>query len=230
MKKLFLFVVLPLMLLLANGVMAGSVSIPGLGSTFNIKVTSYKEARFLNVVKQQYDFSCGSAAIATLLTYHYDHPMSEQEVFQAMFDMGDKEKINKEGFSMLDMKKYLESIGYRADGYQISLEKLDEVAKVPAIVIINTHGYNHFVIVKGLRDSEVLIGDPAMGSKVVGREEFEESWNGLVFLVKNNVDQGRSAYDQDEEWKVRARAPFGTVLSRRDLAQFTVSLPDPTRF
>ncbi len=221
---------LMLFFLIASPVFAGSVVIPGLGSSFNMKVTSFKEARFLKVVKQQYDFSCGSAAIATLLTYHYDHPMSEQEVFSSMYDMGDKDKINRQGFSMLDMKTYLESLGYRADGYKITLDKLDDVAQVPAIVIINTNGYNHFVIVKGLRGSEVLVGDPAMGSKVVDRDVFEKSWNGLVFLVRNNVDQGRLAYDRDDEWKVRTRAPFGTVLSRRDLAQSSVSLPDPMRF
>lgn len=41
---------------------AGSVSLTNSGGTFGVRVTSIKEARFNNVIKQEYDFSCGSAA------------------------------------------------------------------------------------------------------------------------------------------------------------------------
>ncbi len=34
-------------------------------------VVSVKEARFTTTQRQQFDFSCGSAAVATLLTHHY---------------------------------------------------------------------------------------------------------------------------------------------------------------
>ena len=38
------------------------------GGSYRLQVTSLKEARFRTTVPQQYDFSCGSAATATLLT------------------------------------------------------------------------------------------------------------------------------------------------------------------
>ena len=45
---------------------AGTVGITdSSGSVFNLHVVSLKEARFKTVIKQQYDFSCGSAALAT---------------------------------------------------------------------------------------------------------------------------------------------------------------------
>ena len=50
------------------------------GGAYTLKVTSLKEARFRTTVPQQYDFSCGSAATATLLTYQYGHPVSEKDV------------------------------------------------------------------------------------------------------------------------------------------------------
>src|ERR1700744_3651505 len=74
-----------------------------------VRVTSLKEARYRGTVRQQYDFSCGSAAIATLLTYQYGYPMSEQIAFQQMFAEGDQQKIRREGFSLLDMKRFLEA-------------------------------------------------------------------------------------------------------------------------
>ncbi|RYF14189.1 MAG: peptidase C39, partial [Oxalobacteraceae bacterium] len=43
---------------------------------FTAPVTSLIGRRFETVVRQQYDFSCGSAALATLLRYHYDDPQT----------------------------------------------------------------------------------------------------------------------------------------------------------
>ena len=36
-----------------------------------VPVTSLRQARWSGTLLQQYDFSCGSAAVATLLTHHY---------------------------------------------------------------------------------------------------------------------------------------------------------------
>ncbi|WP_204283799.1 C39 family peptidase, partial [Klebsiella pneumoniae] len=69
---------------------------------------------FRTVVRQQYDYSCGSAAVATLLRYHYGRPTVESDVFSAMWRSGDQAQIKRAGFSMLDMKRYLDSQGYMA--------------------------------------------------------------------------------------------------------------------
>ncbi|MFD2228536.1 C39 family peptidase [Alkalimarinus sediminis] len=209
---------------------AGTVSIPGVGSFHQLKVTSYKEARFKSVIKQEYDFSCGSAALASLLTYHYDDPIDEKTIFEAMYADGDQEKINREGFSMLDMKDFLTKRGYRSDGYQIGLDKIQNKAKIPAITLINTNGYSHFVIVKGVTPTEVLVADPAQGSRVIEREAFEKGWNGLVFIIKSHAVLGRANYNKAEEWNVRAKAPFGTALTNKGLAQFSMTLPGPLDF
>src|SRR5690606_15568794 len=119
-----------------------------------------KEARFRTTLPQQYDFSCGSAATATLLTFQYGYPVSEEDVFVQMYRNGDQRKIQTEGFSLLDMRRYLESQGFTADGFELPLDKLLEEG-LPAIVLLNDRGYRHFVVVKGLRDGRVLLGDPA---------------------------------------------------------------------
>jgi len=42
---------------------AGSIDMLGTGgATYNVPVTSMKEARFLRTIHQRFDFSCGSAA------------------------------------------------------------------------------------------------------------------------------------------------------------------------
>lgn len=214
-----------LVLFKASTAVAGPVWLPDVAGISNVTTRSLQEAKYSQVVRQQYDFSCGSAALATLLTFHYDHEINEQDAFGAMYAKGDKEKIAAAGFSLLDMKTYLESIGFIADGYQASLKTLENAA-VPAIALINYRGYRHFVVVKGIVDDDVLIGDPALGIKRMSRGDFEELWdNGVLFIIKNNPEIGREHFNQSNEWKLLARAPLGTALSPDSLAQLTVGLP-----
>jgi len=204
---------------------AGTMTVLGSsGGSFSVKVTSIKESRFQSVVKQQYDFSCGSAALATLLTYHYQSPVSEQEVFKAMFDIGDQKKIRAQGFSLLDMKNYLVAHGFKAAGYQASLDKLAAIG-VPAIVLINMRGYKHFVVVKGVTEKDVLLGDPAAGTRSMPRAEFESSWNGLLFLVLSKKDVGKNHFNLAQDWDFRERAPLGAAMSNARLANVGLLFP-----
>lgn len=204
---------------------AGTVWLPGVAGISNVQAKSLQESKFEQVVRQQYDFSCGSAAVATLLTFHYARQTKEQDAFGAMYATGDKEKIAAAGFSLLDMKAYLESIGYMADGYQTTLDTL-ESAGVPAIALINYRGYRHFVVVKGIRNDEVLIGDPALGIKFMSRSGFEALWdNGILFIIKNKPEVGQHYFNQATEWNALGRAPLGAALALDSLAQLTVGLP-----
>lgn len=194
------------------------------GGTVVVPVVSLKEARFKTVVRQEHDFSCGSAAVATLLTHHYGRPTSERDAFEAMFASGDQQAIQRFGFSLFDMQRYLGALGYRSDGYRVGLDKLAEVG-VPAITLINTKGYNHFVVIKGIKDGDVLVGDPAMGLKTIPRPEFEAMWQGVMFVIHDDIDQARSNFNRTDDWAVRRKAPFGTALSRNGLATFSIALP-----
>lgn len=64
-----------------------------------ISVVSYRDIPFRTVVRQRYDFSCGSAALATLLRYHYDREVGEEQIFRAMYAAGDQDTIRRVGFS-----------------------------------------------------------------------------------------------------------------------------------
>jgi hypothetical protein len=203
---------------------AGAITIPGAGGTFQVEVKSFQENRFQAVVKQQYDFSCGSAALATLLTFHYERFLTEQVVFERMYELGDRKKILKEGFSMLDMKNHLQSLGLQADGYKLSLDKLSALG-VPAITLINKDGYLHFVVIKGISRHEVLIGDPAIGVRALPRGEFEAMWNGMLLLIRNQADIARGHFNTAEEWLTWTRGPYQAVIDRGSLSSLALSLP-----
>ena len=205
---------------------AGTAEVESVGGTvYSVKVTSLKEMRlrnkFKSTIRQEEDYSCGSAAIATLLTFHYQQPTSYREVMDAMYSKGDQAKIRREGFSLLDMKLYLENRGYRADGFKVSLDKLIET-KTPAIALIRDNGFNHFVVIKGIHDNKMLIGDPALGTRLIPRKEFESKWlNGLVFVIHNRPDVAK--FNVAEQWALLPTFPLAEVLARESLAN--VNLP-----
>jgi hypothetical protein len=81
----------------------------------------------------------------------------------------------REGFSLLDLKRYVDQRGYRGIGYgKLEVENLIELA--PILVPINTIGYNHFVIFRGIAGDRVLLADPAWGNRTMTVERFEHSW------------------------------------------------------
>jgi predicted double-glycine peptidase len=212
------------MFLASAGIASAEVRLSGeaVGGAYTVKVLSYRDIPFRTVVRQQYDFSCGSAALATLLRHHYGVDVGETDTFKAMWATGDQAKIQKVGFSLLDMKRYLEGHGFKADGFRLSLDQLSK-AKAPAIVLIDLGKYRHFVVVKGVRGEKVLVGDPAMGLKTYKRAEFEKMWNGVVFAIHGGADQP-GGFNRVEEWRPYARAPMDKRLADTALESMTRDL------
>jgi predicted double-glycine peptidase len=138
------------------------------------------ELRRDNVVIQEWDLSCGAAALATILRYQYGDPISEKDVAKAL--MIRKEYIEnpelvkiRQGFSLLDLKRYVEGHGYRGIGYG-KLTFADLVNKAPILAPVNFLGYNHFVIFRGVMKDRVLLADPAWGNRTMLRDDFESAW------------------------------------------------------
>lgn len=194
------------------------------GGNFTVAVMSWWEIPFRTVIRQQYDFSCGSAAVATLLTYSYGVPTPERIAFKKMWDKGDKPVIRKVGFSMFDMKSYLDGIGYRAEGFRMPIGRLMAL-KRPAIVLLNLNGYKHFVVVKGARGDRVLLGDPALGLTQYSRKDFEKVWNGIALTIVDTPRNGEARYNLASDWGPWATAPLEQNGMHVSVAELTTNLP-----
>jgi len=158
----------------------------GLG-LFIKKVKSYREVRMTNVIPQTEDFSCGAAALATLLRYHFGNHLTERKVILGMFEQADKEQIRKVGFSMLEMKRFCEQLHYQGEGYKIDLQKLRQI-NIPVITLMDTRSYKHFVVIRKVDDRFVYIADPSFGNRRISLEDFEASWNRVIFVVTGTVN------------------------------------------
>lgn len=150
------------------------------GNAGDAPVRSLIEMRHANVVIQKWDISCGAAALTTLLNHQHGENLTEKEV--AVILMKRPEYIDhpeliriREGFSLLDLKRFVEARGYKGIGFgKMTLEDL--LAKAPILTPIKVNGYNHFVVFRGMRGNRVLLADPAWGNRTMLSEQFVESW------------------------------------------------------
>lgn len=147
-------------------------------------VRSLLEMRHEGVVVQEWDTSCGAAALATVLTYTFKDPVSERAAAQGMLRRTDPLRVKvRGGFSLLDMKRFAESRGYSASGFRdLTLEEL--LAMRSPIVPFSEYGEAHFVVVRGLSEGKIDVADPAFGNRRIAIERFMQAWReGIGFVL-----------------------------------------------
>lgn len=164
----------------APSVWTGQLSDGGPG--YRVPVRSWQDMKFVNMVRQRSDFSCGAAALATILNHAYGRTISEEEILIDMLALSDAELVREKGFSLLDLKHYVQSIGLTGEGYTVEAETLRHL-KVPGIVLLDLKGYKHFVVVRLLEGDVVHVADPALGNRYMPLAEFEAAWNDVVFVI-----------------------------------------------
>ena len=143
-------------------------------------VRSLAEMRSERVVLQRWDLSCGAAALATLLEFQHGDPVTEREAALGM--IGREEYLEtpelvtvRQGFSLLDLKRYADRRGYRGEGLgQLELRDLEE--RAPVLTPIVQGGFSHFVVFRGRYRGHVLLADPAFGTRTMRVDQFERAW------------------------------------------------------
>jgi hypothetical protein len=157
-----------------------------------VTIKPYSEFKYQNIVRQAYDYSCGSAALVTLLNHYLGIWVDEKQAMEGMLAHGEAEKIvARRGFSLLDMKRYVATLGVEAAGFRADVTQLAQLTQ-PAIVPIHYAGFKHFVIVRGVRGGKVFIADPSAGHLVVSTAEFEQIWGDRNTLFVLYPPEGQS--------------------------------------
>ncbi|CWM75154.1 peptidase%2C C39 family [Neisseria meningitidis] len=133
-----------------------------------IKVQSWKARRDFNIVKQDLDFSCGAASVATLLNNFYGQTLTEEEVLKKL----DKEQMRA---SFEDMRRIMPDLGFEAKGYALSFEQLAQL-KIPVIVYLKYRKDDHFSVLRGIDGNTVLLADPSLGHVSMSRAQFLDAW------------------------------------------------------
>ena len=164
-----------------------------------IVVKPLAEQQFKNIVHQAYDYSCGSAALTTVLNGYLGRQFSERQVMDGLLKFGETEKIvQRRGFSLLDMKRLTTALGHPSGGYK---GKFDDLKKLdhPAIVPIHYGGFKHFVVVKKYKEGRIFVADPALGNISFPEERFKQIWdNNVMFIVFPNGFKPQSQLELTE--------------------------------
>ncbi|XHF43386.1 C39 family peptidase [Metapseudomonas boanensis] len=184
------------------------------------QVVSMRERRFLNLLEQQTDFSCGAAALGTVLNAAYGWNLQEEDVIKGMLANANAETVRTQGFSMLDMKRYAETLGLRARGYRITADKLESL-KVPSIVLLDVRGYKHFVVLQRVFKGSAYVGDPVLGHKKMPLDEFAKGWNGIVFaLIGPGYNRNNKLLSPPEQLTAKQRIDGFRPVKDAELMEF----------
>lgn len=187
-------------------------------------VRSLLEMRRDKVVVQEWDLSCGAAALATILTYQHGDPVPEQEIAKGLMRRGEylanPSRVQRGGgFSLLDLQRYVDRRGYAGVGYgRLALQDL--IAFAPAIVPMSLNGYDHFVVFRGVWGDRVLLADPAWGNRVMPVEGFEDAWLdfpefgrvGFVVQRRDGREPPNRLAPQPDDFLISPRFDVRTVL------------------
>jgi len=88
----------------------------------------------------------------------------------------------KEGLSLFDLKLLAEKRGYLVKGVKIPLSSLQKIP-IPVLVHLNIGRYQHFAVLKGVKNNRVYLADPSRGNLEMSPTQFSEEWRGVALLI-----------------------------------------------
>jgi predicted double-glycine peptidase len=193
-------------------------------------VYSWREIKTRSIVMQQRDYSCGAAALATLLRFYWGHDVNEERVLATVEKLLDDEQLRdreREGLTMADVKDAAVELGYLATVGEVTYSELTG-AKVPVVVVVNLGGTNHFVVFRGVVGEAVFLADPLRGNVRIHTDAFQQAWQQNAVLVVAPPGETQSSRSQlairpEEVY----RGYLNNQLIRRATSAGLSSVPSP---
>ena len=125
------------------------------------------------VIMQMEALECGAASLAMIAAYYGKWVPLEQ----VRLDCG----VSRDGSNAKNMLIAARNYGLEASGYRFEPESLRKEGEFPCIIHWN---FNHFVVLDGFRGNKAVLNDPARGTVSVSMKEFDDSFTGIVLMMK----------------------------------------------
>lgn len=159
---------------------------------FQQDVCDWKELKRQNIVMQKHDYSCGAAALATVIKYYWGDDVGEEYFLRMILQTLTVAEIQdrvKNGLTLTDLRLAAVKGGYQATIGRLTFEKLTN-SKVPLVVGITFRGFDHFVVFRGWDGYYVYLADPIRGNVRIPAWEFVEQWqkNAVLVVAKPGAD------------------------------------------
>jgi len=162
-------------------------------------IKSWIEFKNINLTRQKYDYSCGSASLSTILKYYYDLDIGEKDILDEIlkskgYDISKKDKLEDgdTSLSFLDLADYIKDKGLKAIGLALDLESLSKL-KAPVILFVKIRKSEHFTIYKNMDKNYVYLADPSFGNIKVKISKFKE-----MFYQRDDLVEDPSRYEITE--------------------------------
>ncbi|NJL59319.1 MAG: hypothetical protein HC887_06410 [Desulfobacteraceae bacterium] len=133
---------------------------------FEKPVRTWKDFLEQNIVMQQFDYSCGAAALATLMRYYFQDDVRETDILKDILNNlseSDIKERKKDGLSLLDLKEFAKRRGYQAVGIKMKYRILPQL-QGPVLVYLETSEFRHFAILRGVKEDRIFLADPGRGN------------------------------------------------------------------
>jgi hypothetical protein len=170
-------------------------------------VWDWQRLKQRNIVMQQRDYSCGAAALATIMRYHFEDPVTEDQVLGVLDNLLTLEEIKdriENGLAMSDLRKAAVKMGYQSAVAKMTMQKLFE-AKTPLVVGIEEDGFKHFVVYRGTDRQFVYLADPIRGNLRLFTEEFGKQWQkNLALAIAKPNEEVRTVSPLTVRWNEKA--------------------------
>jgi len=172
----------------AGRILLASWLLVAVGLSMSAVPTRAEEGGFRNwvtlrdagVVRQERDFSCGLAALATYLTYYLQYPVTEQDLLTLLDLHGDDWALpvdwREHGVSYAVLLQLAQQYGLEGVGMVVPAELLRSLS-VPAIIRLEVHGVAHFSVLRGIDQAgRVQLADPSWGNHRMSQDAFLPLW------------------------------------------------------
>lgn len=146
---------------------------------------SEEDLRFTHTYKQGFDTSCGIAATATLLSYFWNIPISEEEMYLDMIVNSYQERDIIYNVTFLTIANYLRQKGIQTRAYKMDWQILQDTLEkgFTPILIHYEKPTPHFALLVHIENNYAFVSDPARGFELVERNRFTEIYSGNAMLT-----------------------------------------------
>ncbi|TLD79335.1 peptidase C39, partial [Helicobacter sp. MIT 11-5569] len=139
-------------------------------SSFAFGVKSLQDLHNQNVIRQQFEESCGASALATLINLFAFKQYTEQDILSLLNQKTDM-------LSFKELQRTANALGYTTKGFQLQRHILEQTSYPLLVRIEDDPRFPHFVVIINYQGDFIKVLDPNFGEYKSTKKEFYSIWD-----------------------------------------------------